>query len=91
MSFHPKNLPIFKTYDLKSEEGVSDAVEDMVNLGFSNRKEGFKAVARSNIELRPRQKWHHGRFFFFPLLDRTIEKNRKEKRRRRFRRIDRNV
>ena len=54
MSFHPKDLPIFKTYDLKSEEGVSDAVEDMVNLGFSNRKEGFKVLMPKESKLAKR-------------------------------------
>jgi len=42
MDFHPKDLPIFKTYDLKDEKDASNAVDDMVDLGFSTRKEGFK-------------------------------------------------
>jgi hypothetical protein len=54
MSFHPKNLPIFKTYDLKNESDVSDVVEDMVNLGFSNRKEGFKVLMPKETKLAKR-------------------------------------
>ena len=29
---------------LKDEKDASDAVEDMVKLGFKNRKEGFKVL-----------------------------------------------
>jgi len=44
MDFHPKNLPISKTYDLKDEKDAMEAVKDMVKLGFENRKEGFKVL-----------------------------------------------
>jgi hypothetical protein len=44
MEFHPKDLPIFKTYDLKDEKGATEAVEDMVNIGFQTNKEGFKVL-----------------------------------------------
>ncbi len=44
MDFHPKDLPISKTYDLKDEKDALEAVEDMVKLGFENRKEGFKVL-----------------------------------------------
>ncbi len=44
MDFHPKDLPISKTYVLKDEKDASEAVEDMVRLGFENRKEGFKVL-----------------------------------------------
>ncbi|MEJ2260550.1 MAG: hypothetical protein P8X83_02670 [Nitrosopumilaceae archaeon] len=51
MDFHPKDLPIFKTYDLKDEKDASDAVDDMVNLGFGNRKEGFKVLMPKETKL----------------------------------------
>ncbi len=54
MDFHPKDLPIFKTYDLKDEKDASDAVDDMVNLGFSNRKEGFKVLMPKESKLAKR-------------------------------------
>ncbi len=54
MDFHPKDLPIFKTYDLKDEKEAIEAVEDMVNLGFSNRKEGFKVLMPKNDKLAKR-------------------------------------
>jgi hypothetical protein len=44
MEFHPKDVPILKTYDLKDEKDATKAVEDMVKLGFKNRKEGFKVL-----------------------------------------------
>ena len=42
MDFHPKELPILKTYDLKDEKDASNAVEDMVKIGFDGSKEGFQ-------------------------------------------------
>ena len=54
MDFHPNELPVFKTYDLKDEKDANDAVEDMVNLGFSNRKEGFKVLMPKKDKLAKR-------------------------------------
>ncbi len=54
MDFHPKNLPISKTYDLKDEKDASNAVEDMVKLGFENRKEGFKVLMPKESKLAKR-------------------------------------
>ena len=44
MEFHPKDLPIFKTYDLKDEKDANVAVEDMVSIGFQTHNEGFKVL-----------------------------------------------
>ena len=44
MEFHPKDLPIFKIYDLKDEKDANVAVEDMVSIGFQTHKEGFKVL-----------------------------------------------
>ncbi len=54
MDFHPKDLPISKTYDLKDEKDASMAVEDMVKLGFENRKEGFKVLMPKESKLAKR-------------------------------------
>jgi hypothetical protein len=54
MDFHPKDLPISKTYDLKDEKDASEAVEDMVKLGFKNRKEGFKVLMPKEPKLAKR-------------------------------------
>ena len=54
MEFHPKNIPIFKTFDLRDEKDASDAVEEMVNLGFKGRKEGFKVLMPKESKLAKR-------------------------------------
>lgn len=54
MDFHPKDLPIFKIYDLKDETEASDAVEEMVNLGFANKKSGFKILMPKETKLAKR-------------------------------------
>ena len=54
MDFHPKDLPISKTYDLKDEKEASDAVEDMVKLGFENRKEGVRVLMPKESKLEKR-------------------------------------
>jgi hypothetical protein len=54
MEFHPKDLPISKIYDLKDEKDASNAVEDMVNLGFKNKKEGFKVLMPKETKLAKR-------------------------------------
>ena len=54
MDFHPKDLPIGKTYDLKDEKDASEAVEDMVKLGFKDRKEGFKVLMPKESKIAKR-------------------------------------
>ncbi|MCV0399837.1 MAG: hypothetical protein K5785_07575 [Nitrosarchaeum sp.] len=44
MDFHPKDLPIAKTFDLRDERDASEAVDEMVKIGFENRKEGFRVL-----------------------------------------------
>jgi len=50
MDFHPKELPISKTYDLKNEKDATNAVEDMVRLGFDGRKDGFKVLIQNLLK-----------------------------------------
>ena len=54
MDFHPKDLPVSKTYDLKDEKDASDAVADMVKLGFKNRKDGFRILMPKETKLAKR-------------------------------------
>ncbi len=54
MDFHPKDLPISKTYDLKDEKDASDAVEDMVKRGFKNRKDGVRVLMSKESNLAKR-------------------------------------
>ena len=44
MDVHPKDIPVFKTYELQDEKDAAEAAEDMVHLGFKNRKKGFRVL-----------------------------------------------
>ena len=54
MEFHPKDLPISKTYDLKNEEDAIKAIEDMVYLGFKEKKEGYKVLMPKETKIAKR-------------------------------------
>ena len=54
MDFHPKDLPISKIYDLKNEDDAMNAVEDMVKLGFKEKKEGFKVLMPKETKIAKR-------------------------------------
>ena len=54
MEFHPKELPISKTYDLKNENDAMQAVDDMVKLGFKDKKEGFKVLMPKETKIAKR-------------------------------------
>lgn len=54
MEFHPSNLPIGKIFELLDEKGASDAAEEMVRLGFENRKDGFKVLMPKDSKLAKR-------------------------------------
>jgi len=54
MEFHPKNLPVSKTYDIKDEKEASEAVDEMVKVGFQNRKEGFRVLMPKEKKLAKR-------------------------------------
>lgn len=44
MEFHPSKIPIAKTFDVIDEKSASEAAEEMVKMGFSGRKDGFKVL-----------------------------------------------
>ena len=54
MDFHPKDLPGTKTFDLKDEKDASEAVDEMVKMGFENRKEGFRVLMPKDQKLAKR-------------------------------------
>lgn len=54
MDFHPKDLPVSKTFDLKDEKDASDAVADMVKLGFKDKKDGFRILMPKETKLAKR-------------------------------------
>jgi len=54
MEFHPSKLPIAKTFDLKDEKDASEAAAKMVELGFENRKEGYKVLMPKDSKIAKR-------------------------------------
>ena len=54
MDFHPKNLPISRVYDVKNEKEAMEAVENMVNLGFKQKKEGVKVLMPKETKIAKR-------------------------------------
>ena len=44
MEFHPSKIPIEKTFDAKDEKDASDVAEEIVKMGFSNQKTGYKVL-----------------------------------------------
>jgi hypothetical protein len=44
MEFHPSQIPIVKIFDIKDEKDAEDAVEEMIRIGFSNQKKGYKVL-----------------------------------------------
>jgi len=44
MEFHPSKLPIAKVFDVNDEKDATAAAEKMVDLGFENKKEGYKVL-----------------------------------------------
>ena len=44
MEFHPSQVPIERVFDIKEEKEASDIAQEIVKLGFSNKKMGFKVL-----------------------------------------------
>ena len=54
MDFHPKDLPISKTYDIENEKDASKAVDEMVKIGFKDKKEGFRILMPKEAKIAKR-------------------------------------
>ncbi|MGY5144538.1 MAG: hypothetical protein ACW9XH_08665 [Candidatus Nitrosopumilus sp. bin_32a] len=54
MEFHPNDLQISKTFDVKDEKEAMIAVEKMVNLGFKGKKEGYKVLMPKESKIAKR-------------------------------------
>ena len=54
MEFHPSQIPIIKTFDLKDEKDASTAAEEMVKIGFSKEKKGFKVLMPKESKIAKR-------------------------------------
>ncbi|MGI0086475.1 MAG: hypothetical protein ACREBI_00735 [Nitrosotalea sp.] len=44
MEFHPSQIPISKTFEIENEIKASEIASEMVKLGFSAQKGGFKVI-----------------------------------------------
>lgn len=44
MEFHPSQIPISKTFEIENEVRASEIASEMVKLGFSAQKGGFKVI-----------------------------------------------
>ena len=54
MDFHPKDLPISKVYDIENEKDASKVVDEMVKIGFKDKKEGFKVLMPKEAKIAKR-------------------------------------
>ena len=54
MEFDPSKLPITKIFDLKDEKDAADAAEEIVKLGFENKKEGYKVLMPKESKIAKR-------------------------------------
>ncbi len=52
--FHPSKLPVCKTFDVKSEGEASDAADEIVRMGFRDRREAFKVLMPKEAKLARR-------------------------------------
>ncbi len=44
MDIDPKKIPVSKTFDISSVSEATSAVDEMVSLGFKDRKDGFRVL-----------------------------------------------
>ncbi len=44
MDFHPSQIPITKTFELDNELKAADIATEMIKIGFSSQKGGFRVI-----------------------------------------------
>lgn len=44
MDFHPSQIPITKTFEIDNESKAADIASEMIKMGFSSQKGGFRVV-----------------------------------------------
>jgi hypothetical protein len=54
MEFHPSQIPTAKIFDVKDEKDAEEASEEMVKLGFSNLKMGYKVLMPKESKIAKR-------------------------------------
>lgn len=51
MEFHPSQIPISKTFEIENEIMAPDIAAEMVKLGFSAQKGGFKVIMTKDKDI----------------------------------------
>jgi len=74
MEFHPSKIPIAKVFDVSDEKDATDAAEKMVNLGFENKKEGYKVLMPKDQRVAKRIG-----FIITTSINYWLRKNKKER------------
>ena len=54
MDFHPSQIPIAKVFDIKDEKTAAQAAEEMVEMKFEDREDGFKVLMPKEKKLAKR-------------------------------------
>jgi hypothetical protein len=54
MEFHPSQIPTAKIFDVKDEKDAEMASNEMVKLGFSNLKMGYKVLMPKDSKIAKR-------------------------------------
>jgi len=54
MDFHPSQIPIAKVFDIKDEKTATQAAEEMVQMKFEDREDGFKVLMPKEKKLAKR-------------------------------------
>ena len=54
MDFHPSQIPIAKVFHIKDEKSAAKAAEEMVEMKFEDREDGFKVIMPKEKKLAKR-------------------------------------
>ncbi len=54
MEFHPSKLPVFKTFEVTDEKEASDTAQEIVKIGFKDRREAIKILMPKEAKLAKR-------------------------------------
>ena len=55
MDFHPSQIPITKTFELKYEKDATEAAYEMVKIGFTAEDKGFKILMPKDDERKAKR------------------------------------
>ena len=55
MDFHPSQIPIGKTFELKDEKDATAAAHEMVKIGFTTEDKGFKILMPKDDERKAKR------------------------------------